>query len=348
MRRALAAAPDASLSLGDPRGTAALRGTLAGQLRRTRGVLAAPGRILVTCGFSHGLAILCSAMRELGLDQLAIEDPCLHQQRAIAAGAGLRVSPLPVDEHGASEPLAGGARAALVTPAHQFPLGMTLAPWRRSALIAWARGNEGFIIEDDYDGEYRYDHQPVGALQGLDPEHVIYGGTASKTLAPALRLGWLVLPDRLIDPALAAKAVIGAEPSVTEQLAMAELLASGAYDRHVRRMRHRYRHRRDQLIGLLAQRAPSLTPRGIAAGLHVVVDLPTRLREQEVVNRAAAHGLQLEALGPFWHDPTGRPGGLALGYAAPPDHAYARTLAVLATVLEHRAARGARGRRARM
>ena len=347
MRRALAAAPDASLSLGDPRGTAALRGTLAGHLRRTRGVLAAPGRILITCGFSHGLAILASAMRELGLEQLAIEDPCLHQQRAIATGAGLRVSPLPVDEQGASEPPAGGARAALVTPAHQFPLGMTLAPSRRSALIAWARASAGLIIEDDYDGEYRYDHQPVGALQGLDPEHVIYGGTASKTLAPALRLGWLVLPERLIDVALAAKAAVGAGPSVTEQLALAELLQSGAYDRHVRRMRHRYRHRRDRLIGLLAQRAPSLTPRGIAAGLHVVVDLPPRLHEQQIVSRAAAHGLKLEGLGPFWHDPTGRPGGLALGYAAPPEHAYARTLAVLATILEHRPARGARGRPAR-
>jgi GntR family transcriptional regulator/MocR family aminotransferase len=334
VRRALTAAPDALLTLGDPRGSSALREALASHLRRTRGVIAEPDRIVITCGFSHGLALLCRALRAHGLDRLAIEDPCLHQQRAIAAGAGLQVVPMAVDDQGATAAPPDGARVVLVTPAHQFPLGMTLAPSRRRALVAWAKARDALVIEDDYDGEYRYDHQPVGALQGLDPEHVIYAGTASKTLAPALRLGWLVLPDQLVEPTLAAKQLLGGEPGVTEQLAMAEILQSGAYDRHVRRMRHRYRRRHDQLLELLGERFPTLTPSGIAAGLHVVINLPPGLNEQEIVKRAVASGLHLDALGPFWHDPTGRPGGLALGYAAPPDHAWGRTLAALVTVLD--------------
>ena len=339
MRRALATAPDALLARSDSRGCAALRETLASHLRRTRGVIAEPSRILITCGFGHGLAVLCRVLLERGLDELAIEDPCLNQHRTIAAAAGLRVLPLPVDEDGATAPPPDGARATLVTPAHQFPLGMTLAPARRNALIAWAQARDAVIVEDDYDGEYRYDHQPVGALQGLGPEHVIYAGTVSKTLAPALRLGWLVLPHRLLDRALAAKELLGGEVSVIEQLALAQLLQSGAYDRHVRRMRHRYRRRRDQLIAVLAQHAPALAPRGIAAGLHVVLDLPPRLLAHDIVARAAASGLELSTLEPFWHDPTGKPGALALGYAAPPDHAYTQTLAILAGALDRRPSR---------
>ena len=183
------------------------------------------------------------------------------------------------------------------------------------------------IVEDDYDGEYRYDHQPVGALQGLDPERVVYAGTVSKTLAPALRLGWLVLPNPLVEPALEAKTLLAGEVSAIEQLTMAELLHSGAYDRHVRRTRLRYRRRRDLLIELLATHTPPLMPRGIAAGLHVVVDLPAGTDEAELLARAAASDLALNTLTPFWHDPAGRPAALALGYAAPPDHAFAQTLA---------------------
>ncbi len=262
-----------------------------------------------------------------------MEDPCLHHHRTIAAGTGLRVRALPVDDDGASASPPAGTRAAIVTPAHQFPLGMTLAPARRNALIAWAAERDAVIVEDDYDGEYRYDHQPVGALQGLDPERVVYAGTISKTLAPALRLGWLVLPNPLVEPALEAKTLLAGEVSAIEQLTMAELLHSGAYDRHVRRTRLRYRRRRDLLIELLATHTPPLMPRGIAAGLHVVVDLPSGTDERALLARAAASDLALNTLTPFWHDPAGRPAALALGYAAPPDHTFARTLAALATVL---------------
>ena len=179
------------------------------------------------------------------------------------------------------------------------------------------------MIEDDYDGEFRYDRQPTGALQGLDPEHVVYAGTASKTLAPALRLGWLVLPQRLLEPVLAAKRLAGVAPAL-EQLALAELLSGGAYDRHVRRMRQRYRRRRDALLARLGDRRAL----GIAAGLHVVVEVAS---EEEVLARAAAHSLALEPLGPYWHRERGFE-GLVVGYAAPPEHAFAATLDALGSV----------------
>lgn len=331
LRRALAAAPQESLDLPDPRGRPELRAALAGHLRWTRGVVADADRIVVCSGFAHGFALVCSVLRDAGVLDVAMEDPCLQQHRMIARGAGLRVAPIAVDDRGAVIDLPRGLRAVIVTPAHQFPLGGTLAPDRRTALVAWARAHGAIVVEDDYDGEYRYDHHPVGALQGLDPDRVVYAGTTSKTLAPGLRVGWLVLPAGLVAPVLAAKAAAGADSSSLEQLALAEFLQSGAYDRHVRRMRQRYRRRRDLLLARLAAHAPRT--RGIAAGLHVVVELPPGASEAEVVARARARGLAIDALGTCWHDPAGRTQGLILGYAAPPDHAYARTLDLLADVL---------------
>ena len=179
------------------------------------------------------------------------------------------------------------------------------------------------VIEDDYDGEFRYDRQPAGALQGLDPEHVVYAGTASKTLAPGLRLAWLVLPAALVEPVLEAKTRIGGT-TVIEQLALAELISSGALDRHVRRMRARYRRRRDALLALLGDRRT----RGIAAGLHLVVEVDD---EAAVVAAGAHEGVALQGLGRFWHD-TGPP-GLVIGYAAPPQHAYGAALEALGRAL---------------
>ena len=273
LRRGLAAVPDAALAHADPLGRPELRAALAAYLGRARGVLADPGRIVVTAGFTQGFALLC---RALGPGTVALEDPCLHHLRDIARDTGRDVAALAVDERGATTP--GEAAAALVTPAHQFPLGATLAPDRRAALVAWARERGAVVIEDDYDGEFRYDRQPVGALQGLDPEHVVYAGTASKTLAPGLRLGWLVLPERLVAPVVAARPLAGGDPPVLDQLALAGLLASGGFDRHVRRMRQRYRRRRDALLAVLAGRPT----RGIAAGLHLVLDVED---EAEIARR---------------------------------------------------------------
>jgi GntR family transcriptional regulator / MocR family aminotransferase len=320
LRRALSSAPDAVLRPGDPRGRPELRVALAAYLGRARGVMADPERIVICAGFTEGLALLCRALR--GTGALAMEDPCFATHRAIAHAAGMRVAPLEVDEHGARPEVPPDVAAALLTPAHQFPLGATLAPERRSAFVAWARAHGTLVIEDDYDGEFRYDRQPAGALQGLDPEHVVYAGTASKTLAPALRLGWLVLPERLLEPVLAAK--LGATPAL-EQLALAELLSGGGYDRHVRRMRQRYRKRRDALLSRLGTRRAL----GIAAGLHVVVEVAS---EQDVLARAAEHDLALEPLSPYWHRESILQ-GLVVGYAAPPEHAFAAALSALASAL---------------
>jgi GntR family transcriptional regulator/MocR family aminotransferase len=250
-----------------------------------------------------------------------MEDPCLNFHRAIARAAGREIVPMTVDEHGA-RPV--DADAALLTPAHQFPLGATLAPERRAAFVRWARERETVAIEDDYDGEFRYDRQPAGALQGLDPEHVVYAGTASKTLAPGLRLAWLVLPAALVEPVLEAKTRIGGT-TVIEQLALAELIASGGLDRHVRRMRARYRRRRDALLTLLGNRRTH----GIAAGLHLVVDVEDG---QAAMAAGAREGVALRDLSPFWHD--SGPHGLVIGYAAPPEHAYAAALEALGRALD--------------
>ena len=333
-RRALADAPDRALTGGDPRGRPELRAALAGYLGRTRGVLADPDRIVVCAGYTQALGALCHALRDAGVRTVAMEDPCLHHQRAVAASTGLRVAPLAVDGDGARpDTLAAVAGAAVLTPAHQFPLGPTLAPERRAAFVARARDRGTVLVEDDYDGEFRYGRQPVGALQGLAPDHVVYAGTSSKTLAPGLRLGWLVLPARLVEPVLAAKRVYG-DTQVLEQLALAELVRSGALDRHVRRMRQRYRRRRDALLATLAARAPALRARGIAAGLHVVLDLPDGMREDDVAARAAGRSLAVGVLGPFRHAlAPGDPQGLVVGYAASPEHAYGQALAALGDVL---------------
>src|SRR5439155_4320494 len=180
-----------------------------------------------------------------------------------------------------------GAAAVVLGPAHQFPLGTVLHQERRSAAVAWARAGGGFVIEDDYDAELRYDRQPVGALQALDAEHVVYAGTASKTLAPGLRLGWLVLPPALLEPVVSLRGVEDVHVSAPDQIAFAELLGSGAFERHVRRVRARYRSRRDRLVELLATEAPAVTPVGISAGLRVLLELPPDGPSGEELTRRA-------------------------------------------------------------
>lgn len=221
----------------------------------------------------------------------------------------------------------------LLTPAHQFPLGMPLQPDRRAAVVDWARRTGGLVLEDDYDGEFRYDRQPVGALQGLDPDRVVHLGTASKSLAPGLRLAWMVLPPGLADDLTATRG--GMDTSgVLDQLTLAEFLTSGAYDRHVRSARLRYRRRRDALVAQVAARAPEVRVTGIAAGLHAVLRLPPGT-EQSVVRAAAWHGLGLYGLSVFRHpDATAHPvDAVVVGYGTPPDHAWAGALEALCRTL---------------
>ncbi|MFB7371555.1 PLP-dependent aminotransferase family protein [Streptomyces sp. NPDC056222] len=335
-RRALTAAPHEAFGYGDPRGRIELRTVLAEYLARARGVHARPERIVICAGFVHGLMLMGQVLRARRVREVAVESYGLDAHWELLRGAGLRLPALPYDELGTrTEGLAEmkGVGAALMTAAHQFPLGAALHPDRRVAAIDWARASGGFVLEDDYDGEFRYDRQPVGALQGLDPERVVYMGTSSKSLAPGLRLAWMVLPERLVDEVVAAKGRVDWVSSSLEQLTFAEFLASGAYDRHVRAMRLRYRRRRDELVAAVAAHSPETRVSGIAAGLHAVLELPPGL-EPAVLRSAAWQGLALFGLNRFRHpDVPTTQDGLVVGYGTPPDSAWAGALAALCRVL---------------
>ncbi|WP_425830386.1 PLP-dependent aminotransferase family protein [Streptomyces fractus] len=336
-RRALTTAPNEALGYGDPRGRPELRAALAGYLARARGVQASPERIVVCAGFVQGMILLGEVLHGRGVRDVAVESYGLGLHLGYLTRPGLRTRPLPFDQEGADvRELGSGERAALLTPAHQFPLGVALHARRRAAAVDWARRTGGLILEDDYDGEFRYDRQPVGALQGLDPDRVVYLGTASKSLAPGLRLGWMVLPAPLLDEVVAAKGYTDWSCGVLDQLTLAEFLESGAYDRHVRASRLRYRRRRDQLVSALAERAPAVRATGIAAGLHAVLTLPPGT-ERSVVQAAAWQRLGIAGLAEFRHEDAPPPehpmDALVVGYGTPPDHAWPGALDTLCRVL---------------
>jgi GntR family transcriptional regulator / MocR family aminotransferase len=331
-RKVLAAAPDHLLGYPDPRGLPQLRAVLAGYLARARGVTADPGHIVICAGFTHGLAVTCRVLRSGGAGTLAVEAYGHQAHRGIAEAQGLRLRPVPVDGQGAVISELATADTVLLTPAHQFPLGVTLDPQRRREVARW----DGMVIEDDYDGEFRYDRQPVGALQALAPDHVIYAGTVSKSLAPGLRLGWLVVPPGLLDAVTAQLAAAPAGPSGLDQLILAEFITYGDYDRQIRRARLAYRRRRDRLTAALRRQGLHVT--GIAAGLHAVLELPATDLEQRLVARATEHGLALEGLDSYragGESPSTAAdrAGLVIGYGRPPEHAYTTALARLCAVL---------------
>lgn len=301
-RRALAAAPHSAFGYGDTLGRMELRVALADYLSRVRGVYAQPERIVICAGFHHGLSLIAQALEIQGAQAVAVEAYGLGIYRELLADAGLRIPPLLVDEHGARTDEMESMEdvsAVLLTPAHQFPTGVALSPDRRAAALDWARATGGLILEDDYDGEFRYDRTPVGALQGLDPERVVYFGTSSKSLAPALRVAWMVLPENLIPAITAVKGRVEVV-SVLEQLTLAEFITSGAFDRHVRSRRQHYRRRRDELVAALADRAPGVRVRGMAAGLQAVLELPEGT-ESRVLRAAASQGLIVSGMAEFCH-----------------------------------------------
>jgi len=340
-RRALAQAPATVFDYGPSAGRPELRTVLAEYLGRARGVLATPDRIVVTTGYVQALALLTRAIAgPKGRTVVAMEDPGLTYHRDVVRHAGAEVLALPVDHSGARTDLLSTGpydrvHAAVLTPAHQYPLGMTLSPQRRRAATAWARAHGRLIVEDDYDGEFRYDRHPVGALQATAPEDVVYMGTAAKTLAPALRLAWLVLPERWVEPVVEAKHHADRHSDTIGQLALADLIATHAYDRHVRSRRLRYRRRRDLLIERIGSLPGGrLTVGGVAAGLHATIGLPDDgPGEAELLRRAQSHGLAVADLGPQWQTPGPHPAGLIVGYSAPGDRAFPETLDVLIRVL---------------
>ena len=265
-----------------------------------------------------------------------MENPGFNFHRGVVRQAGLSIVALPVDELGAKTDALGDVAAAVLTPAHQYPTGVTMHPSRRQAFTSWARTTGRLVVEDDYDGEFRYDRQPIGALQGTAADHVVYIGTASKTLGPGLRLGWMVLPHRLVEPVMEAKLYTDLSTDAIAQLTFTELITSHGYDRHIRTVRLRYRRRRDLLDTALGQIGPQLGT-GVSAGLQALVRLPAGgPSEDDLIQLAAAEGLALEGLGPHWHGDQPELQGLIIGFSRPSERAYPAAVSLLVRVL-HRA-----------
>ncbi|MGC5014189.1 PLP-dependent aminotransferase family protein [Streptosporangium sp. DT93] len=307
-------------------------------------MITTPDRIVVTSGHYQGLGLLCAALVAGGARVAAVEDPGHNAFRDVVRRAGFTVLALPVDGHGArTRELTHREAAVFLTPSHQYPAGVPLSPGRRRALCAWARSTGGLIVEDDYDGEYRYDRRPVGALQGVAPDRVVYCGTVSKTLGPALRLGWMALPPHLVEPVTRARRHADLYTETLGQLVLADLITTHAYDRHVRAARLRYRRRRELLLGRIAA-VPGLVAHGVPAGLHTLVTLPPGgPAEDDLLARCARRGLALRGLSELHHDPEGRARGLLVGFAAPSERAYPAALDALSAVLAAEGASGGSG-----
>jgi GntR family transcriptional regulator / MocR family aminotransferase len=316
LRQGLAITPSDVFGYVAPQGHPATREALSGYLRRTRGVLADPDRIVVCGGVTQGIGLSVQVLRRIDSLPLAIEDPAFWFHRVALRHSGIRAIPIPVDEEGidVDSLMSATARAALITPAHQSPTGVVMTPARRAALLEWAHAGN-LVIEDDYDAEYRYDRAPVGALQALAPDRVIYLGSASKTLAPALRLGWMVLPADLVGIAVKYKTSADLGSSIMDQIAFAQLLASGDYDRHLRQMRRRYIRRRNAMLLGLSRCFPDATVLGAAAGVQLAVHFPLGYPIQKLANRALELGVKVELLQPWYANCDSGPPGLILGFA---------------------------------
>ncbi|HUA44589.1 MAG TPA: PLP-dependent aminotransferase family protein [Solirubrobacteraceae bacterium] len=321
----------AAIGYGDPRGASDLRETLADYLGRVRGAAADPEHLIVCTGFRQGLALTCRWLRASGVDRVALEDPGWHAQRLIVEDAGLQVMPVAVDRDGIDVAALqrSGADAVIVTPAHQFPSGAVLAAPARAGLIEWAERGDRLIIEDDYDAELC--HERVGSLQGLAPDRVLYIGSASKRLTPGMRLGWMLTPSWLSWALISAKAIEDAGSEVAGQLALADFIARGEFERHLRRMRLRYQERRAKLLAVLARELPSWRPMktGTGDGLYLTAVLPDHLDEPALLAAAARRGVGIEGLS--LHSYTGGcPPGVVLGHGYMAEPAIQRGIELLA------------------
>ena len=317
VRRVLTEAADERLGYLDGRGAVELRSALAAYLNRVRGTNADPETIVITNGYAQAVSLLIGVLAGHGAKTVAVEDPsACDDARPIAQALGLNVVGVPVGDDGVRVDAVAelDADVLILTPSHQWPTGGVLSPQARTAVLGWAQRTGALILEDDYDAEYRYDRAPIGAMQGLDPGRVAYAGTASKTLAPGFRLGWLILPGELAEPFAEAKLLADRGSPVLDQLTFADFLSRGEFDRHLRRMRRVYRARRDTLLTALTQHLPELEPAGIAAGLHLVAWLPHDLEEATVIVAAAREGVAVAGVSPYRLSPAPR-GGLIFGYS---------------------------------
>jgi GntR family transcriptional regulator/MocR family aminotransferase len=335
-RAALAELPDSELGYPDPLGAPPLREALARYLARVRGVRTLPERILVTGGVTQALALMCRELSGRGVPAIAVENPGFGFHREVVARAGLRPVPITVDEHGLDvERLRGqDVGAVLIAPAHSYPSGTVLSPERRNALLDWADRRDVLIIEDDYDAEFRYDRAPIGALQGLAPERVAYVGCASKTLSPALRLGWVAAPGWLAGGLARQKLHHDMGCGLFEQLALAGLVEGGGFTRHLRRVRPIYHRRRDAALTALAEFLPDCRPTGVAAGLHLYVRLPATCDERSLVRAARRQGVRVEGASRHWADSASAPPALVLGYGATGEAGIRTGIAALGAIYE--------------
>jgi GntR family transcriptional regulator / MocR family aminotransferase len=334
-RRALASAPTEALRIGDPRGRIELREALAEYLGRARGVRTSPESIVICAGTRHAVELLARVCRDRG--PIAVEAYGLFLFREVMDAMGVRSTPIGFDDDGAvvADLDHTDAAAVLLTPAHHFPHGVPLHPTRRTAVLDWANRTGGYLFEDDYDGEFRYDRQPLGAVQGRDPDRVAYLGSASKSLSPVLRVGWMALPDDLIDAVIAAAGGQQFYVNGIVQLTMAEFITSGNYDKHIRHMRIRYRRRRDALVEALEPFDVGIS--GLSAGLHLLLTLPDGT-EHEVLRRAGEAGIALSGLALLRHPLAGPeiPGtdGIVVNFGSPAEHAFNAAVDALRGVLK--------------
>lgn len=315
LRTAWRESPLDAVGYGDPRGAPTLREALGAYLGRVRGAAADTERMLVCTGFMQGLSLLCRWLHASGIERIAVEDPGWHTHRLIVEQAGLEPVAVPVDDHGLRTDVLAttDAAAVIVTPAHQFPTGAVLSRERRTALIDWAEDGDRLIVEDDFDAELRYDRGAVGALQGLAPERVVYIGSASKRLAPGMRLGWMLMPSWLTWPLVSSKAIEDGGSEAVGQLALCDFILRGELDRHLRRMRLLYQRRREALLAALATWLPQGRPHGAAAGLYELVGLPDDVEEAGLLSASARRGVGFEGLSLHRFAHRGSPGVL-LGY----------------------------------
>jgi GntR family transcriptional regulator/MocR family aminotransferase len=325
----------ADLDYGDPRGTVALREILAGYLRRVRRAVVDPEQIIVCAGFAQGINLVVQTLARSRIRQVGIEDPGDDDYRMIGRRSSIEAIAVPVDQHGIDvEALAATAcRAVILTPTHQFPTGVALAPERRQALVTWANEHDAVIVEDDYDAEFRYDREPVGALQGLVPNRVALVGTVSKSLAPALRIGWVVCPPALLATMTEEKALMDRGSPAIEQLALAALIESGRFDRHLRRMRAVYAGRRETLVRTLATEAPSVSLHGLVAGFHAVARLPASSDERSIVEQARERSIELRGMSEYRASGAVDPPELVLGFGNLSDDAIERGIAGISDLL---------------
>jgi GntR family transcriptional regulator / MocR family aminotransferase len=317
--RALRDLPDRRLTYPDHRGVPELRNAVAGYLARMRGVAVEPEHVVICCSTSQALTVLWHVLRNRGARRVAIEDPGWRWQTLTVELAGLEAVPVRVDANGlvVEDLAAADVDAVVTTPAHHYPTGVVMTAERRSALIAWARERQALIVEDDYDVEYRFGRHPMASLQGLAPDLVAFVGTASKTLAPALRIAWVVPPSCLIDDVENVLLVTGMTPPTLDQVAMAWFIEDAALERHLRSMRRHYRAKRDVLIGALGRYLPEVRVSGIAGGLHLLAWLPDGADERATATRARQSSVGVHELHRHCTTHVPSPPALLLGFALP-------------------------------